>query len=208
MIKAKTLRVIMLVTVLMVGLILAYINLDKTNIDYWYQDFVRKNEPYTLLLGSSSIHRIPSNLLVDCENPVVYGFHNGTTESIESYFSFADFEYASKVVLYIGENDIARGEQPETTFNQLKAIVKTIEAKTQGTIGIVKLKYSPARVDSHIKVFSFNRMLEKQYGNTQAVQLIPFDKMIDPQWFVADGIHLNDSGNIKFSAWVNDFCRT
>lgn len=208
MIKTKKKAFAIAIMLLIASLLIAYVNTDKTNLSYWYQDFVRKNEPYTLLLGSSSILRIPSDLLVDCKKPVIYGFNNGTTETIESYLLHANFKNASKVVLYIGENDIAQGERPEITFNQLKAIVTSIEAKTEGPIGIVKLKYSPARANEHTGVLGFNKLLEEHYDDKQFVQLIPFDEIMGVRWFISDGIHLNDKGNRQFSQWINDFCRT
>lgn len=208
MIKTKKMSFAIGFILIITILVIAYINVDKTNLRYWYQDFVRKNEPYTLLLGSSSILRMPLDLLFDCKKPVIYGFNNGTTESIESYFLHANFKNARKVILYIGENDIAYGEDAAATFSQLKAVVKAIESKTTGSIGIVKLKYSPARASAHNDVFSFNRMLDKYYANAQGVTLIPFDEIIDIRWFVDDGVHLNSNGNRQFSEWINDFCRT
>lgn len=207
MMKNAKLLALMGLSLLVVAAIFAYINVDKTNVRYWYQDFVRKNEPYTLLLGSSSILRIPTNLLTDCKNPVVYGFNNGTTESIDSYLRYAKVEYATKIILYIGENDIARGENFETTFSQLKGIIQTFDANSGVEIGIVKLKYSPARAKFHDEFLLFNNSLEREFANTQDRKLIPFDEINTANSFIADGIHLNRAGNTQFSSLINDFCR-
>lgn len=208
MIKNNKLTSLLSLALLIAISMIAYSNTDKTNLRYWYQDITRDNQPYTLLLGSSSILRMPVDLLIDCENPVVYGFNNGTTESIERYLRFANLDNANKVILYIGENDIARGEKPEITFSQLKEIIQIIDAGSKATIAIVKLKYSPSRTSSHIGVLELNRMLENEFANTQGIKLIPFDEINAAHLFIADGIHLNKRGNIMFSNWINEFCST
>ena len=209
MIKNNKLTSLLSLALLITILIVVYTKIDKTNFRYWYQDYTRENQPYTLLLGSSSILRMPIDLLLECENPVIYGFNNGTTESIDSYLQYANFENVNKIILYIGENDIARGERPEITFSQLRSIIQTIQtiqAREKATIGIVKLKYSPSRTSSHVAILEFNRMLEIEFANTQGIKLIPFDEINTSNLFIADGIHLNKRGNIMFSNWINDFC--
>lgn len=205
MIGNNKLSILLSLALFIATLLVIYAKMDKTNLRYWYQDFTRENHPYTLLLGSSSILRMPVDLLNNCENPVVYGFNNGTTESIESYLQFAKLDNVSEVILYIGENDIARGEKPEITFSQLQTILDIFIEQTKGKIGLVKLKYSPARTNKRSEVLSFNRMLE-QYMNSERIELIPFDEIKHESWFVADGIHLTSSGNNQFSKWINDFC--
>lgn len=200
---ASFLSLALLITILLV----LYAKMNKTNIRYWYQDFTRDNSPYTLLLGSSSILRMPGDLLKDCENPVIYGFNNGLTENINSYLKFANLDNVNKVILYIGENDIARGEKPERTFSQLNEIIQIIKVRIKGDIALVKLKYSPSRANYHVMVLELNLMLENEFSNTEGVKLIPFDEIKGADLFIADGTHLNKRGNIMFSNWINDFCR-
>jgi len=206
MINARKNILFAILATLIVGLLIVFITSDKTNLRYWFQDFARQDKPYTLLLGSSSIFRLSPSLLTHCNNPVIYGFNNGTTESVNAYLSFANLENASKVIIYIGENDIAYGEQFATTFMQLNNIVNTVKSQTKAEIGLIKIKYSPARASSHEDMLEFNGMLVKQYAEDSLVQLIPFDKISNKSWFISDGVHLNNAGNRQFSEWINNFC--
>lgn len=206
MMKSNTRLFIMVFTIVLVVVLSIYISVNKTNVAYWFQDYTRKNQSYTLLLGSSSIDRLPKKLLSDCIRPVVYGFSNGTTESVQSYLDHANLKYASKIVLYIGENDIAAGEDPLKTLRQLQVIVDNIKKKSTAEIALVKLKYSPARAKVHVNMLSFNQALEKQYLNVRPIHLIPFDELEHANWFVSDGVHLNKVGNQRFAEWINEFC--
>ena len=179
----------------------------RTLLKYWWQDVTRDKIPFTLLLGSSSIARLPANLLVDCRNPILYGFHNGTTESISQYLAISKAFDASKIVLYIGENDIAHGEAYQDTFAQLTQIIQTIHTKTDAKIGLVKLKYSPVRVSVHADIQAFNTLLENTYGSSIKVELIPFDRFSNPNLFLQDGVHLNAEGTRIFAPLINQFCK-
>jgi lysophospholipase L1-like esterase len=205
---------------------------NRQIIGYWWQDFKRSSdqttEKYTLLLGSSSIARLPNNLISACRPFVKYGFENGTTESINTYLRYGNLENLSKVILYIGENDIASKEPPQVTFNQLNNLLNIIQSKTNAPIAIIKLKYSPARQNTHAQMQKFNQKLEARFGkikqgvqNVQTqtnvasiknqelvsrISLIPFDGLKQKYLYVQDGVHLNRAGYLKFTQLINAYC--
>lgn len=181
---------------------------NKTLFYYRLLDFFRVESGYTLFLGSSSIDRLRTIDLYACKTPVIYGFHNGKTEHISEYLFQADINEVGRVILYIGENDLATGKPYLQTFSELRDIVRNIRAQTQAPIGIVKIKYSPARASAHPDFLRLNTALEDTFDSEQQhnVRLIPFDSIRSSSFFSNDGIHLNRNGNRSFIRMLNDFC--
>ena len=234
----KTWLKIVIIMALIVSSLLVYLYVDKQQrrlVSYWWQDWQRSiqtpNQTYTLFLGSSSIARLPSAMVHDCSPMVKYGFDNGTTHNVSAYLSFANLQNVDKVVMYIGENDMARGELPTVTATEVIGLVNTIQARARTSIPIalIKIKYSPARQFAHGAFLQFNELMETRYNaedlgvapdnslnnngdllnvdSTPLVSLLPFDTLSESYYFVNDGIHLNALGNNKFTQFINDFCR-
>ncbi|MFT6269538.1 MAG: lysophospholipase L1-like esterase [Alphaproteobacteria bacterium] len=191
-----------------------YLSIDKEQrqlLSYWWLDWQHTTQSptqhYTLFLGSSSIARLPDNMLEDCKPFVKNGFSNGTTENVSEYLANASLHNVARVVVYIGENDIARGEPAQVTVQQVIDLVDAIKTKTEAPIALVKLKYSPARQQSHAAFMRFNQAIDAQYAKSSRVSLLPFDTLKQRLFYVSDGIHLNGQGNAKFTQFINSFCR-
>jgi hypothetical protein len=180
-------------------------------LSYWWQDWQRSverpTESYTLFIGSSSISRLPESMLNDCKPLAIYGFNNGTTENIRAYLANTSLQNVARVVLYIGENDIAIGEPPMDTAQQVIDLVSDIKTKTEAPIALVKLKYSPAREKFHSGFLRFNEAIDKHYMGLSQVSLLPFDKLTQQSLYVSDGIHLNMLGYAGFTHLIGSFCR-
>lgn len=185
-------------------------------VSYWYQDWQRTTQNlssnYTLFLGSSSITRLPSNMLGNCKPFIKYGFNNGTTEHVSAYLAFASLQNVGKVVMYIGENDIARGEAAVVTAGQVINMVDEIRSKTDVPIALVKIKYSPIRQAFHSGFFEFNELMVDRYGtadevSSRNVTLLPLDSLRASNLYVSDGVHLNPLGYARFTQFINEFCR-
>jgi hypothetical protein len=206
-------KVVIAVLLIMLALGL-YLTVDKNQrlvVSYWLQDWQRTmqkpTENYTLFLGSSSIVRLPVEMLGDCAPIVKYGFSNGTTEDVSAYLANASLRNVARVVIYIGENDIARNEAPQVTVQQVNELIDDIKIKTAAPIALVKLKYSPARQQFHGDFLRFNQAMDAQYTHSTRISLLPFDKLKQRQLYVSDGIHLNARGNVSFSQLINAFCK-
>jgi lysophospholipase L1-like esterase len=193
--------------VLVVTAAIFYHKANKTVWFYWLQDWNRDTHDYTLIMGSSSIGRLPATQLGYCRNVVLYGFNNGTTEDLSKYLRHANLQNTSKVIVYIGENDIAQNESPQTTFLQHSQLIENIRAKSSAAIAIVKLKYSPARIPHHANMLTFNKLLETTYKDDDSAQLIAFDSIKGRDYYLSDGIHLNRRGNTIFLNMIDTFCR-
>lgn len=211
MLNIKKLGVAILVlafATLLVISVLSYHKANKTVWFYWLQDLIREGQDFTLVLGSSSIDRLPSHKLKKCQNIVLYGFDNGIVEDISRYVKFADLSNISQLIIYIGENDIARNEDPKVTFAQYNQLINDIRAISSAPIGLIKLKYSPARARFHNQMADFNSLLEKKYQTQRGLKLIPFDEIRQSYYFISDGIHLNKDGNTAFLKMLDKFCES
>ncbi len=182
-------------------------------VNYWYQDRVRDEASYTLFLGSSSIARLPANMVTACKPTVIYGFENGVAEDILMYLKFAELEKASRVIVYIGENDIAQGEQPLVTLSQVNRIITELLTLQHLEISIMTVKPSPRRVRHHLDFTKFNQalkedwsQLEESNSNTKRVSFIPFHNISNVIYYSRDGVHLNNAGYNVLSEMINATC--
>jgi lysophospholipase L1-like esterase len=184
-----------------------YLNHAQT-VRYWLQDFNERAVDYTFLIGSSSIARMPRDLLNDCGANKIYGFSNGTVEDIQTYLRFAELKNAKKIVIYIGENDIARGEASSLTFQQFVNLLNSIREKSDVPIGIASLKFSPAREDAHAEFETFNKRLHELVSATNNLHLIPYHQIKQKWLYSKDEIHTNNEGTTLFANMINEFCRS
>lgn len=191
------------------ALIYYWYQINREVISFWFEDRLRSDGVYTLLLGSSSIARLPARRLEDCNNPVAYGFNNGKVADIRRYLSWADLDNVNHLIIYIGENDIAHGASAEIVFAEFKELVLDLQnTSTSDTrIGIVSLKFSPARKKRHQEFRRFNALINDFYGDRPQVAIIPYHQLSALSLYSIDGIHLNDEGTAKLLGMFDAFCR-
>lgn len=207
--KTKFIFYTLLVIVALLVCFITYQAITSQTVNYWLKDKTRTTSDYTLFLGSSSIARLPVPLVSKCKPVVVYGFENGTTESIESYLRFADMQQAKHIVLYIGENDIAQGENYLQTAEQFNDIVSELLNSTDAKISIMTVKPSPRRIQFHADFRLFNNKIKDVWTNvnsTSRVSFIAFDTIRNPIYYVQDGVHLNKRGYQLLSSMINETC--
>jgi lysophospholipase L1-like esterase len=112
------------------------------------------------------------------------------------------------VVLYPGENDIARGVSPETVaagFERLLATVHGALPKTR--ILVIGLKPTPARWRFNHQMLETNRLLRDiaarnpliTYISVEKAMLGP-DKLPRPDLFIGDGQHMTPAG---YEIWTD-----
>ena len=112
------------------------------------------------------------------------------------------------VVLYPGENDIARGVSPETVAAGFEKLVTTVHtALPQTRILVIGLKPTPARWRFNDQMLETNRLLRGiaarhaniTYISVEKAMLGP-DKMPRPDLFISDGQHMTRAG---YEIWTD-----
>lgn len=193
--------------------ICVYVLSNKQMVSYWYQDRLRDETSYTLFLGSSSIARLPENKVTQCEPTVIYGFENGVAEDIQTYLKFAKLQNVERIILYIGENDIAHGEAFSVTLSQVNEIITELLEFPELNISLMTIKPSPRRARFHSEFIQFNQSLEEYWSKSGILKnqggrlsFIPFHLIDRPVYYSQDGIHLNNAGYNALSLMINDAC--
>lgn len=114
----------------------------------------------------------------------------------------------SVVVLYPGENDIARGVSPETVAAGFERFVATVHGTLPKTrILVIGLKPTPARWRFNPQMLEANRLLRTiaarhdmiTYISVEKAMLGP-DKLPRPDLFIQDGQHMTPAG---YEIWTD-----
>ena len=158
-----------------------------------------------LFIGSSSI-RLWTDLLDRFkEFPVLQrGFGGGELSDVTHFASRILIPYRpSKIFLYAGENDIAKGQSAEQVFNEFVDLFKLINTNLPETqTYFISAKPSPRRKDFKNQLEEFNNrvktFIEKQHCNWAFIDV--YHAMLGPSGtppediFIADKLHMNSKG--------------
>jgi len=106
------------------------------------------------------------------------------------------------VVLYPGENDIARGVSPETVAAGFQRFVTTIQGTLPQTrILVIGLKPTPARWRFNDQMLETNRLLRAMAASGKGITYISVEKAMlgpdrlpRPDLFIEDGQHMTRAG--------------
>jgi lysophospholipase L1-like esterase len=131
------------------------------------------------------------------------GFGGSTLPDVIRYAGDIIYPYEPKqVVIYCGENDIAKNASPETVLERVKTLVKMLRGKFKNIpIVYVSIKPSPSRAHLMPKMVEANKLI-KEFLATQkkAVFVDVYSKMLQPDGtpkpgiFVNDQLHMNAKG--------------
>lgn len=156
-----------------------------------------------LFIGSSSIRMWDLNKWFPDRRTINRGF--GGSEIADSTY-FADrilLPYKPRVVvLYAGDNDIAKGKSPERVYRDWQAFVAKVHGELPDTkIVYVAIKPSLARWNLVGKMRAANRLIEQScQKNDKLVYLdidtpmLGDDRKPREELFKNDGLHLSDKG--------------
>jgi len=137
------------------------------------------------------------------------GFGGSEMEDVLYYMDRIVLPYRPKViVLYEGDNDLARGKSPEQIRAQIEAFIQRVRAQLPGTrIIILGVKPSLSRWALIDRIRITNRLIEqlaRQYSTVTFVDLEPVmlgsDGKPRPELFQEDGLHLNRHG---YEIWAS-----
>jgi lysophospholipase L1-like esterase len=172
----------------------------------------RTNPPPTeavLFVGSSSI-RFWTNLSESFPQMTTIrrGFGGSTFPDLLYYCDRVVLPYRpAKIVVYEGDNDIARGDSPEQVFAGFREFVTKVRAAQPGArIYFLAIKPSPSRWHLSPQQREANRLIERycaRHKNLKFVNIWPAtlngEGKPDPKFYKADQLHLNNDG---YSRWV------
>jgi lysophospholipase L1-like esterase len=111
------------------------------------------------------------------------------------------------VVLYAGDNDLAKGKSPEEVAKDFGSFVKVLREKLPGTkILYIGIKPSIKRWNLIESVRKANSLINEQCQNDERLVYVdPFPAMLGedgkprPELFVKDGLHLSEAG---YEVWT------
>lgn len=115
--------------------------------------------------------------------------------------------HPSKIVLYAGDNDVARGDSPEEVFSEFKKFAAKIHTALPGTpIYFIAIKPAPIRWHLSPQDRRANDLIRGYCGHHKSLRFIDVwpatlgkDGQPDPSLYKADGLHLNGMG---YARWV------
>jgi lysophospholipase L1-like esterase len=162
-----------------------------------------------LFIGSSSI-RMWTSLAADFPGVRTINRGFGGSEIDDATF-FAERIVAPyhprAIVLYAGDNDLQDGDSPAHVRDDFAAFVRKARAFDPGVpIAFIAIKPSVARRVLLPKIRAANALVREYAATQEGVAYIDvFTPMLgrdgqpQPQWFIADGLHMNRRG---YALWA------
>jgi lysophospholipase L1-like esterase len=171
-----------------------------------------------LFVGSSSL-RLWTNLAQAFPNERVLnrGFGGST---VRDSLHFADriiLPYRPRaIVLYAGDNDLAKGLPPEAVLADFQALVAKIEKTLPAArIGFIAIKPSTARWKLIEKIRQANALVAAFARDHPRVEFIDiFQPMLNadgqprPELLAADGLHINHAGYEIWARQIQKFLQS
>jgi lysophospholipase L1-like esterase len=169
------------------------------------QDSVSMPEPGGILfLGSSSftIWKDVSDYFPG-KNIVNRGFGGSEMSDLLHFKEKLILPYQPKqIVVYVGENDIAAGEAPESVFEEGKQLVNWTKGQfPEVQFLFLSAKPSPRRWELRDKMQDLNLMLSEFASENEAVEHANIWSMMlgengkpKPEIFLKDSLHMNANG--------------
>jgi lysophospholipase L1-like esterase len=168
-----------------------------------------------VITGSSSIRRWHPRMADDLAPLTVIprGFGGSTMADLLYYLDRLVITYRPRaVVIYEGDNDMARGGPAEPVLEQFNEIVDRIHSALPDTrIYVISVKPSLDRWDVWPEFQRANEMLQAVAADDDRVQYIDMasallqpDGEVMPDIFVDDGLHLNEKGTDIWAAKVRE----
>ncbi|MGZ8920437.1 MAG: SGNH/GDSL hydrolase family protein [Limisphaerales bacterium] len=164
-----------------------------------------------LFVGSSSI-RLWKNIAADFPDLTIISRGFGGSH-IPDTTHFADriiLPYEpSKIVLYAGDNDIARGHSPQRVLRDFRDLVEKVHTKLPKTkIYFLAIKPSPSRWHLSPQSAEANQMIKGYCRFRPKLEYIDVwtplmkDGQPDPSLFEKDRLHLNGDGYARWKTVI------
>lgn len=161
-----------------------------------------------VFFGSSSIRLWPGLArafpAVTIEN---WGFGGSNlSDCAEAFERFITPRKPSGLVIYTGDNDLARGASPEEVWESLRALINRRDEKLDAVqTAFISLKFSGARADLRAQIEQTNQWCQREIwarADAQWLDIVPpmLDDDGEPrgELFMKDGLHLSRVG---YNVW-------
>lgn len=120
-----------------------------------------------------------------------------------------------QIVLYAGENDLARGKPPEQVFADYQDFVHTMQDASPGmVVSFTAIKPSPGRRELFADFRETNRLIEEWSRERQSLDYIDtFNAMLNSEGeprtelWTSDGVHINRAGYKLWASVIRPYLR-
>jgi len=166
-----------------------------------------------LFLGSSSIRLWDIHSSFPDVGTVNRGFGGATTRDVLHYYPrLLPHAKPRSVIVYVGENDLAGGADPQNVAREVLALLKRLRADyPKAHIAYLSLKPSPIRWTLWPKMAAVNmtvaaraRVQRFDYVDVGRTLLAP-DGLPDASLFRKDGLHMNARGYDRWTRVVDAY---
>ncbi|RVT94385.1 GDSL-type esterase/lipase family protein [Sphingomonas crocodyli] len=162
----------------------------------------------TMFVGSSSIRLWDTSHSFPSRTALNRGFGGATTPDVLHYYEqvVGDHEPAT-VVVYVGENDIAAGAEPEQVVRDVSKLLARIRAdEPNARIVYISMKPSPSRWALWDDMTEVNHAMAARAGAASgfdyldvASAMLTKEGKPDASLFGLDGLHMNARG---YAVWT------
>jgi len=197
---------------------------EKKSPERWepdIRDFEQKivdgtsNPGSILFIGSSSIVKWDLKKWFPKHQTVNHGFGGSEiSDSIHFFDRIVTPLRPSMIVMYAGDNDIAKGKSSETVhrdFRRFAELTRT-HLKAGTKLAFIAIKPSTRRWKLSAEMAEVNRLVAADCAADDQLEFIDiWTPMVDEdappasKWFVKDGLHLSDEGYELWSGIVREY---
>ncbi|HEX7783846.1 MAG TPA: GDSL-type esterase/lipase family protein [Sphingobium sp.] len=171
-------------------------------------------EDDTLFVGSSSIRLWNVSNSFPELDAVNRGFGGATTPDVLHYYPqvIAGCQ-PETVIVYVGENDIAAGRNPDMVAADVLTLLGKIRTDfPHARIAYLSMKHSPLRQDLWGRMAAVNAMVKAQAAKGASFDFLDVSKSLltpdgvpDRQFYTTDGLHMNALGYARWTAIVDAY---
>jgi lysophospholipase L1-like esterase len=173
-----------------------------------------RTQPPTVFYGSSTIRMWPRlGESLGISDVVNLGFGGSTFEACRRYFERLVLPHQpSRLVLYCGDNDIARGASAEFVTDQFRQFAQMVRTYLPDCdCWFIAIKPSPGRMPYFDEMKLANELIEAEIAGRKRWRYIDwFPAMLDEagvpdeQLFADDLVHVNGEGYARLAGLVRD----
>jgi lysophospholipase L1-like esterase len=162
-----------------------------------------------LLLGSSIIHKW-KNFTTNQKNEEVInmGISGLKTSNLPKYLEKIPNIHPEYILFYCGGNDLLRNLNKKDIVNNLQLCLDNLLIKfPKSEIIVISLIKSPIMYNDKIKDIDYiNNSIRKYSKMFHNIQYVNVNRILcDKDFFMQDGLHLNDSGYEKMKIKLQTF---
>jgi len=171
----------------------------------------------TLFIGSSSVRLWTQVDEFPVDNGINRGFGGATTSDVLRHYPALIGKFRpSSIIVYVGENDIAAGRQPEAVTADVLTLLGKLRDDFPGVhVAYLSIKPSPARWRLWPKMEATNAMIKARSGGGRKFDFLDVGTTLlaktgDPEktCFGPDGLHMSSIGYDRWNALVTSYLQS